>query len=277
MLLKNWKFTLIMLVGWMISPVAHHSASGGNDCYATIHGHWKCLNNWANRFTSGATAVGDYRIPCRHCGQTDCIGCWGLRGRRQECCQRCANTVNTLHAHSAHFQTALASVFGHSLNCETFTHHRGIYAVHPNYYDARDTRVYSVQGYGVPIAVPLAPVVKYQYNYGWGSPASRLTPVNTEYSRYLSSQRPGGSGMPGMAAAAGTAQPPIVYAPTDTTQFGFYGLHAASWQPVPRTPWGSIGGDVIIYSPVQQARPVAIPQPNEPQPSGGVNVPAPTN
>ncbi|MFK7779289.1 MAG: hypothetical protein QM501_14380 [Gimesia sp.] len=53
------------------------------------------------------------------------------------------------------------------------------YAVDPYHFDQRDGRpLYGAQGYGVPIAVPLAPNVHKVYNYGWGIPSSRLTPVS---------------------------------------------------------------------------------------------------
>lgn len=58
-------------------------------------------------------------------------------------------------------------------------HHYGMdYAVNPEYFDRRDGRLYAAQGYGIPMAVPLAPNVGYTYNYGWGIPSSRLTPVS---------------------------------------------------------------------------------------------------
>lgn len=53
-----------------------------------------------------------------------------------------------------------------------------VYAVNPYHHDFRDGAVYAAQGYNAPIAVPLAPNVDYQYNYGWGVPSSRLTPVS---------------------------------------------------------------------------------------------------
>lgn len=53
-----------------------------------------------------------------------------------------------------------------------------VYAVDPNHFDARDGRVYSAAGYGIPMAVPLAPTVSHTYNYGWGIPSSRVTPVS---------------------------------------------------------------------------------------------------
>ncbi len=56
---------------------------------------------------------------------------------------------------------------------------KDIIAVDPGYSDPRDSELYATQMYGVPTAVPLAPVVRNSYNYGWGMPASRLTPVAT--------------------------------------------------------------------------------------------------
>jgi hypothetical protein len=51
-------------------------------------------------------------------------------------------------------------------------------ALNPGYVDPRGQQTFAAQGYGVPIAVPLAPVVRDQYNYGWGLPSSRLEPVS---------------------------------------------------------------------------------------------------
>lgn len=56
-------------------------------------------------------------------------------------------------------------------------YHR-VYPENPAYSDHRDNQVWAAQGYGVPVAVPLAPVVGHQYNYSWGMPASRLTPIS---------------------------------------------------------------------------------------------------
>jgi hypothetical protein len=57
-------------------------------------------------------------------------------------------------------------------------HYSMVYPVNPDYQDPRDCQVYSAQGYYGPVAVPLAPVVNHTYNYGWGVPSSRLTPVS---------------------------------------------------------------------------------------------------
>jgi hypothetical protein len=53
-----------------------------------------------------------------------------------------------------------------------------VYAVNPTYKDPRDSRVYAANGYGLPVAVPLAPNVRHTYNYGWGVPSSRVTPIS---------------------------------------------------------------------------------------------------
>lgn len=56
--------------------------------------------------------------------------------------------------------------------------YRLTYPVNPSYFDSRDGQVYAAQGYGGPVSVPLAPVVRHTYNYGWGIPSSRLTPIS---------------------------------------------------------------------------------------------------
>ncbi|WP_437187770.1 hypothetical protein SH668x_001180 [Planctomicrobium sp. SH668] len=56
-------------------------------------------------------------------------------------------------------------------------HYSVVYPVDPGYFDQRDGQVYAAPGYGGPVSVPLAPVVQSTYNYGWGVPSSRLTPV----------------------------------------------------------------------------------------------------
>lgn len=53
-----------------------------------------------------------------------------------------------------------------------------VYPQNPYYSDSRDGQTYAAQGYGVPMAVPLAPVVGHAYDYSWGVPSSRLTPIS---------------------------------------------------------------------------------------------------
>ncbi|MBW3540202.1 MAG: hypothetical protein KY476_08025, partial [Planctomycetes bacterium] len=57
-------------------------------------------------------------------------------------------------------------------------HYNLAYPVNPQYLDPRDGGIYAAQGYGAPMAVPLAPNVGHTYNYGWGVPSSRLTPIS---------------------------------------------------------------------------------------------------
>jgi len=85
--------------------------------------------------------------------------------------------------------------------------------------DCRDQYIYSQQGYGVPVSVPLAPVVGKQWNYGWGLPSARLTHVPFGWQMYRPAMPPAGSGY---------QSPPMVYWPTDTMQQGAYYM---------RTPW----------------------------------------
>ena len=53
------------------------------------------------------------------------------------------------------------------------------YASQPSYADPRDSKAWAAQGYGMPVTVPTAPLVRYSYNYSHGTPASRLTPLST--------------------------------------------------------------------------------------------------
>lgn len=106
----------------------------------------------------------------------------------------------------------------------------GIYPLNGGYVDPRDTVLYSAQGYNMPMAVPLAPVVKNQYNYGWGLPSSRITRPGF-YANYWPSAFTSQAGNP---ATRGN-HPPQVYWATDTTQLGYYGTRVPHWvqSPVP--------------------------------------------
>ena len=53
-----------------------------------------------------------------------------------------------------------------------------VYPQDPHYFDQRDGQAWGAQGYGMPMAVPLAPTVGHAYNYSWGTPSSRLTPIS---------------------------------------------------------------------------------------------------
>jgi hypothetical protein len=93
-----------------------------------------------------------------------------------------------------------------------------------NYCDPRDLRLYSAQGYNVPVTVPLAPICR-TFNYGWGIPSSRLTQVG-DYAAWWP-ERPfsqSGGRLPGGLY-------PMIYHPTDTTQLGYFYNYVPTWQP----------------------------------------------
>lgn len=53
-----------------------------------------------------------------------------------------------------------------------------IIALDPGYSHPSDASgVYAAQGFNGPVTIPLAPNVRDSYNYSWGIPSSRLTPV----------------------------------------------------------------------------------------------------
>lgn len=78
------------------------------------------------------------------------------------------------------------------------------YPVDPYHFDQRDGRIYGAQGYGHAVGVPLAPNVEHTFNYGWGLPSSRLTPV---------SRMPGAPGVaiPAVPGAVGPGVMPPAY------------------------------------------------------------------
>ncbi len=64
------------------------------------------------------------------------------------------------------------------VGCKPFGHYSIVYPDNPAHFDGRDGQVYAAQGVGGPVSVPLAPNVRHAYNYGWGIPSSRLTPIS---------------------------------------------------------------------------------------------------
>jgi hypothetical protein len=95
--------------------------------------------------------------------------------------------------------------------------------VNGNYCDPRDQRLYSAQGFNVPVTVPLAPVCR-SYNYGWGIPSVRLSQAGG-YRAWLPDQPFSQSGgrLPGGLY-------PVIYHPTDTTQLGYFYNYVPTWQ-----------------------------------------------
>lgn len=186
-------------------------------------------------------------------GHGDCYGgdCYG--GNCQSCPNGCchgpfckytwgAHDTSTLpgklNAHDRRFRQSLYRGFLKSAKlafCIPYTvgaamiPHVSYTPVTPGYIDPRDTggNVYAAEGYGVPVSVPMAPVVKHQYNYGWGVPSSRLTRINSTYDRMYPNTWYTQAGTPDAAGARAAS----VSVPTDTTHLGFYGKHVPTWQP----------------------------------------------
>jgi hypothetical protein len=98
-----------------------------------------------------------------------------------------------------------------------------VYPAMGYYYDVRDTQTYAAQGYNVPVTVPLPPITR-AYNYGWGIPSTRLSPVGG-YSRWHPDTpfTQNGGRLPALY--------PVIYQPTDTTQTGIYYSYVPTWQP----------------------------------------------
>ena len=99
----------------------------------------------------------------------DCDNCDNCdRCRNQGKCRFCKGLCKAKNRYG-YFHPAQTPPFG----C-----YKIAYPVNPAYFDQRDGSLYAAQGYGVNISVPLAPNVGAAYNYGWGIPSSRLTPIS---------------------------------------------------------------------------------------------------
>jgi len=111
------------------------------------------------------------------CGST-CGNCDGEPEGRS-----CVKHFEKCHDHLRKCLECKFGYFCHQGCCGKGCPHYGsyemLYSAKPDYFDPRDGRLYSAQGFGMPVAVPLAPNVTNQYNYGWGIPSSRLTPIST--------------------------------------------------------------------------------------------------
>lgn len=135
------------------------SACVGNDCLPGGGGY-----RYGSGHGGGHGLFGHSYGTCPHCGQN--VRWNSLRGQYVCGCNRFGGAGGGLFHHS--------EGPGYPL----FGHYGIVYPVDPGYFDQRDGAVYGAPGYGGPVAVPLAPVVNYQMNYGWGVPSSRLTPIS---------------------------------------------------------------------------------------------------
>lgn len=177
--------------------VAQESGGARGKCRCSVCGRWcETANMMATDYTVDAGA-GDGRV--RHARVSHCRACRGRVGP-------VTNAVNF----------------------------RPWHPVDPYYYDRRDTQAYSAVGYSVPMSVPLAPVVGYTYNYGWGVPSSRLTRIGSSYNRWYPQTW---YTQAGAGPEAAGPNPPIILQPVDTMQQGYYYKHVPAWQPAPLGGW----------------------------------------
>ncbi len=132
-----------------------------------------------------ASHGGHFRSKDHYYGDGDCEACKGGKfGHRGEWCDVCGKYHGGSGKGGAAFEYFKCK-FGYffptgcgGAGCPPIGRYARVYPQDPGYFDQRDGQLYGAAGYGTPIAVPLAPVVSHQYNYSWGVPSSRLTPVS---------------------------------------------------------------------------------------------------
>jgi len=164
-----------------------------------------------NGYPAGYCPTGNcqnYGYPAGYCPAGNCQYCDGCPG----------------HCHSG----CIGNCFKKLAVCN----HGKVQPMNPGFIDDRDTTYYSAQGYGLPVVVPMAPNVRYQMNYGWGLPSSRITRVPYGFPQYYPQQPHTMAGSPQVHGE----HPPMVYWPTDTTQLGVYGRRVPHWSPTPNIP-----------------------------------------
>ena len=132
-------------------------------------------------------------VPCADgsCGSGDCQSCGdgsGGHGRQHHVSGWLKGQSDLYRNRNRRNSGAMAGYlrakFGYF--CPTGNCGRGVplygkynihYAQNPGHVDGRDGELYQAPGYGTPVTVPLAPNVRHAYNYSWGVPSSRLTPL----------------------------------------------------------------------------------------------------
>lgn len=137
--------------------------------------------------------VGSYQ--CEDCRECDYGCCWKHKTWQWICHPFCADDCYQGHRcrsncppdQCPHCRNGNCPYHGHSKSGHGYKATRGVapfgcytmaYPVNPDYCDGRDGSLYAAQGYGINVTVPLAPNVGAAYNYGWGVPSSRLTPIS---------------------------------------------------------------------------------------------------
>jgi hypothetical protein len=114
---------------------------------------------------------GQYQTDCQYGSGQACPDCYQGHSCRHP---RSQAMIDYMHCKFGYFIPTGAGGAGVPL-CGKYAR---VYPDDPYYFDQRDGQAWGAQGYGIPMAVPLAPTVGHAYNYGWGTPSSRLTPVS---------------------------------------------------------------------------------------------------
>ncbi|MGD9855260.1 MAG: hypothetical protein AB7U20_09955 [Planctomycetaceae bacterium] len=129
------------------------------------------------------------RCSCANCGGPGCgcgCGCSSCGSCGQGFLARqCAIHNARKQANNAQLNQYLRCKLGYfipdgcgGVGCKPFGCYSIVYPDNPAHFDGRDGQVYAAQGVGGPVSVPVAPNVRHAYNYGWGIPSSRLTPIS---------------------------------------------------------------------------------------------------
>lgn len=156
------KPTEAQLAAMKATPVSHSQPAEG----CQVNGN--CPSSYPTECDFGRCRSG-----CRFGYGCHKAGCWGCRSG---CCGNCCSQdmVDYFRCKFGYFIPTGAGGAGVPFAGK----YSRVYPQDPYYFDQRDGQAWGAQGYGVPLAVPLAPVVGHTYNYGWGTPSSRLTPVS---------------------------------------------------------------------------------------------------
>ncbi len=182
-----------------LSDGGYGNACQGNSCYGMCkpdHGLY-CVCKECKAYRKGCKNP-DSCFACKHTSM--CPNCEGQFCDHCPVCQggclarsnsrfrnRCASTSYCMEEWLAcHLGYFIPRGGADGKGLPPFGCYNMVYATDPSYFDQRDGQVYAAQGYGVPVGVPLAPNVHHSYNYSWGTPSSRLTPVGnvTSVPRY---------------------------------------------------------------------------------------------
>ena len=100
---------------------------------------------------------------------------WANEMFKYRCRRRYRNAV--LEAHFKNKMNYFVPSGGDGRGVPLYGTYSRVYAVQPDYFDPRDAQVYASPHTGVPTVIPIAPGVRHQYNYSWGIPSSRITPL----------------------------------------------------------------------------------------------------